>query len=187
VMLTVTGMHSIEVSVDDITAGFFHGTGTLQTNVFSVTCTKLGGETVTVTGTFSGAGTGRMAQGTITGAFTAAYTATFSRSPGIAPLVGHYMGSYTGQRQGSFMFDVLQNGNVEGTLTDSNTEIGVGAITGSVNESGFISFTSGGPTTATFIRFNGVLRASPTTVLGSGGYRDNQGFTGDWEGATSTQ
>jgi hypothetical protein len=187
VMITVTGMNSVEVSVDDVTAGFFHGTGTLQTNVFSVSCTKMGGETVTVTGTFSGAGTGSQVSGNITGAFTANYTATYARAPGIAPLVGHYEGFYNGGRQGTFMFDVHQDGHVEGTLMDNNTQIGNGTIAGSVNNSGFISFTSGGPTTATFITFQGVLRASPTTVLGSGSFRDNQGMTGDWEAGTANQ
>ncbi|HSI73959.1 MAG TPA: hypothetical protein VK934_12350 [Fimbriimonas sp.] len=185
VTLAVTGMNSIEVSVDDNTAGFFHGTGVLQTNVFSVNCTKLGGETVTVTGTFQGAGTGRMASGNVTGAFTTSYTATFSRSPGITPLVGHYEGFYNGQRQGIFMFDVYTDGHITGTLIDDNTQIGSGALTGNVNGSGFISFTSGNPTTATFITFNGVLRASQEAVLGSGGFRDNQGMTGDWECGTS--
>jgi hypothetical protein len=187
VMITVTGQNSVEVSVDDANAGFFHGTGTLQTNVFSVNCTKMGGSAVTVTGTFSGAGTGRQVSGNITGAFTANYTATFARTPGIAPLVGHYEGFYGTQRQGTFMFDVQSDGYVSGTLMDDNTQIGSGALTGSVNQSGFITFTSGGSTTATFITFQGVLRASPTTVLGSGNFRDNQGMTGDWEAGTSNQ
>ena len=97
-----------------------------------------------------------------------------------SPWIGSYEGTYTGSEDGSYIFQVLNDGTMSATI--QSPSVGTFHGSGYVAQSGQMSATMhgsgvGGPFTITY---TGTFVNVGGLITGSGNWVSTSGFTGTW-------
>lgn len=184
ILIEVRADGRIDVAVNDDTAGYFSGSGTIgDNNSFNVVCSGAGAATVTISGNLTGSGAGRTASGTVTGTFNVAYSAPFVAEPNHSVFAGNYVGTFSGGETGTWEALVSSSGQMTGRALSGSGEIAFdisGQIsgTGSATVTGVVTTPNGDITTT----YTGTFRLTPTNIVCSGSWSSSLGTTGSWEG-----
>lgn len=131
IVIGIQSNGTVNIAIDDDTAGFFHGSGTLtHDNTFSINCAGPVPAIATVTGTVSCTGSTRVITGSVTGNVAVNYSASYERPPNSAVFEGSYRGVFSeengawagdvnaqGQMMTSWHFDPEEDIEAEGLIT----------------------------------------------------------------------
>ncbi|MFN3730026.1 MAG: hypothetical protein ACK4XJ_09970 [Fimbriimonadaceae bacterium] len=183
VLIQVHADGKIDIVVNDETAGFFSGTGTIgNNNSFNVTCSGAGAATVTISGNLTGSGAGRTANGTVAGTFNVPFSAPFTTEPNHSIFAGDYEGGFTGDGQGHWHATVNSSGQLTGQAMSD--QFGTFSITGQLTATGSatISGTAQGDIGTVTVTYSGTFRLTPNNIVCSGGWTSSLGGNGAWEG-----
>lgn len=189
--VAVAANGQVSITIVDSDDGTFVGTGSANhVGGFFVTCSGLGGKSVSVNGTLRGSGLGRTAQGTITGTMTVVYNANFLSEPNTTIYANHYEGSYNQGAKGDNWFgDVSSSGVFNGSLILSETSTTV-PLTGTVYSNGSFKFTGTGGGTSytatgnfrlnnpTGILCNGIIKGTTGGVTAEGEFKGHDAVGG---------